>query len=59
MRSTSLSPVGDRSPVCRDKLVELGEAEQARRAHFDFFTRLVELAGTTGHCRGLGMGAAP
>jgi predicted ATPase/class 3 adenylate cyclase len=30
----------------RDKLVELGEAEQARRAHFDFFTRLVELAGT-------------
>ncbi|MFH1183828.1 MAG: adenylate/guanylate cyclase domain-containing protein [Chloroflexota bacterium] len=30
----------------RDKLVELGEAEQARNAHFDFFIRLVELAGS-------------
>ena len=28
----------------RDKLVELGEAEQARNAHFEFFMRLVQLA---------------
>jgi len=30
----------------RDKLVELGEAEQARNAHFEFFARLVDLAGS-------------
>ena len=29
----------------RDKLVELGEAEQAREAHFKFFMRLVDMAG--------------
>jgi predicted ATPase/class 3 adenylate cyclase len=30
----------------RDKLVELGEAEQARSAHAEFFGRLVDAAGT-------------
>lgn len=30
----------------RDKLVELGEAEQARGAHAEFFARLVETAGS-------------
>ena len=29
----------------RDKLLEMGEAEQARDAHFDFFIRFVEMAG--------------
>lgn len=29
----------------RDKLVELGEAQQARDAHFDFFVRLMDMAG--------------
>jgi predicted ATPase len=28
----------------RDKLLEMGEAEQARDAHFDFFIRFVEMA---------------
>jgi predicted ATPase/class 3 adenylate cyclase len=29
----------------RDKLLEMGEAEQARDAHFDFFIRFVDMAG--------------
>jgi predicted ATPase/class 3 adenylate cyclase len=29
----------------RDKLVELGEAEEARGAHFDFFLKLIQTAG--------------
>ena len=30
----------------RDKLLELGEAEQARNDHFDFFIRFVDMAGS-------------